>query len=253
MVHFCIRLAGIPIGVTCQFPYTEIYCRDYICDETAQVEVTVESEDILLERERDTVHDNGSGQYTDRSACLYELSALLRKISEALVSFNILLLHGSAIAVDGYGYLFTARSGAGKSTHAALWRQELMRSGHDVYMINDDKPFIKVTRNEILVCGTPWSGKHCLDTNRMVPLHAIGKIEKSITNLTTLLPKGEYWTTMIKQSYIPERPELAERVLSMLQIIIEKTPCCRISCNMEPAAAQISWEMMSKKAGVFDE
>ena len=246
MVHFCIRLAGIPIGVACQFPYTETFCRDYICDEFPQVDVTVEPEDILSERERNAVNNSDPGQ-VGLSQYYCELSALLRKICEALVPFDILLLHGSAIAVDNNGYLFTAKSGAGKSTHAALWRKELISSGHDVFMINDDKPFIKVSGDEILICGTPWSGKHHLDTDSMVPLYAIGKIEKSGINMTLSLPKNEYWTTMIKQSYIPEKPELAEHVLSMIQIIIEKTPCFRILCNMEPEAAHISWQAMRKE------
>lgn len=247
MGHFCIRLAGIPIGVACQFPYTETFCRKYICNEIPQVDVKVEPEDILSESERNKVNDSGPGQGKGLSECYCELSALLRKICEVLVPFDILLLHGSAIAVDGNGYLFTARSGTGKSTHAALWRKELISSGHDVFMINDDKPFIKVSADEILICGTPWSGKHHLDTDSMVPLCAIGKIEKSGTNMTVPLPKNEYWTTMIKQSYIPEKQELAEHVLSMIQKIIEKAPCFRILCNMEPEAAHISWQAMRKE------
>ena len=39
------------------------------------------------------------------------------------VIYDTILFHGSVIAVDGEGYLFTAKSGTGKSTHARLWRE----------------------------------------------------------------------------------------------------------------------------------
>ena len=34
--------------------------------------------------------------------------------------YDTFLFHGSAIAVDGAAYIFTAKSGTGKSTHARL-------------------------------------------------------------------------------------------------------------------------------------
>jgi serine kinase of HPr protein (carbohydrate metabolism regulator) len=56
--------------------------------------------------------------------------------------YDTFLFHGSAIAVDGVGYLFTAKSGTGKSTHARLWRELL---GARAVMVNDDKPLLRVT------------------------------------------------------------------------------------------------------------
>ncbi|MDD7517902.1 hypothetical protein [Ruminococcus flavefaciens] len=37
--------------------------------------------------------------------------------------YDTVLFHGSVIAVDGHGFLFTAKSGTGKSTHTRLWRE----------------------------------------------------------------------------------------------------------------------------------
>ena len=37
--------------------------------------------------------------------------------------YDTVLFHVSVIAVDGHGFLFTAKSGTGKSTHTRLWRE----------------------------------------------------------------------------------------------------------------------------------
>lgn len=241
MEYFCVKLAGIPIGVTCQFLNTEKRCRKYVCTDKPWIQVQIKEDDIHLEKDR---YFRSSNYRENFPEWYYEFTVLLRLISDALVPFHVFLMHGSAIEVDEKGYIFTAKSGVGKSTHAALWNQELKRLGHVVHMINDDKPFIKLGDDVILICGNPWSGKHLLDTNSMVPLQAIGKIERNETNVITKLSENVYWTTMLQQCYLPGYPEAVEQVLSMIQKVIEKIPCYKIQCNMSPNAAHVSWAKM---------
>ena len=40
-----------------------------------------------------------------------------------LLSHNGLMLHSSAVVMDGFAYLFSAPCGTGKSTHTNLWRE----------------------------------------------------------------------------------------------------------------------------------
>jgi serine kinase of HPr protein (carbohydrate metabolism regulator) len=54
-----------------------------------------------------------------------------------MVDYGVILFHGSALSLDGEGFIFTAKSGVGKSTHAGLYRELY---GERVEMINDDKP-----------------------------------------------------------------------------------------------------------------
>lgn len=65
-------------------------------------------------------------------------------------------MHGAVVAWKDQGYLFTAPSGTGKSTHLALWKKYL---GDQAEVINGDKPFLKVMEDEVWVYGTPWAGK----------------------------------------------------------------------------------------------
>ena len=83
---------------------------------------------------------------------------------------NCVLFHCSAVAVDGKAYLFTAASGTGKSTHTRMWRQHF---GGRAVMVNDDKPILRIKDDGIYVCGTPWCGKHGLQTNVEVPVQGI--------------------------------------------------------------------------------
>lgn len=77
------------------------------------------------------------GEY---SLSYLETLAVYRKIVTRLVFSDILLIHGSAIAVDGKAYLFTAPSGTGKSTHTRMCREYFKDRA---VMVNDDKPLNK--------------------------------------------------------------------------------------------------------------
>ena len=53
-----------------------------------------------------------------------------------LLKFDGMMLHSSCVEKDGFAYLFSARSGTGKSTHSHLWLKNL----EGTRIINDDKP-----------------------------------------------------------------------------------------------------------------
>ena len=53
-----------------------------------------------------------------------------------ILKFDGMMLHSSCVEKDGFAYLFSARSGTGKSTHTHLWLENL----ENTRIINDDKP-----------------------------------------------------------------------------------------------------------------
>ena len=113
MERFTLKLAGVAIGVSCQYNSIKEYCRDYLTDAAPDFSVSVSAEDI--EAERPYFEEERSSRYL-------ETLALYRRISDGLASYGVFLLHGSAIAVDGEVYIFIAPSGTGKSTsvHALM-------------------------------------------------------------------------------------------------------------------------------------
>ena len=67
-----------------------------------------------------------------------------------------LMLHASAVAYEGYAYLFSGPCGMGKSTHARLWQQVF---GEKAVIFNDDKPALRCVDGKWFAYGTPWCGK----------------------------------------------------------------------------------------------
>ncbi len=78
------------------------------------------------------------------------------------------ILHASWICYRDRAILFTAPSGTGKSTQAALW--ERLRGAE---LINGDRAAVFVTEDGALVRGIPFCGSSGVRKNRTMPLAAV--------------------------------------------------------------------------------
>lgn len=242
MCEFTISLAGKNIRISCLHPKMMRYCRDYLTDAPAEVHITSSQADIEYERQRSAKEDLLEG-IPIREFCddYLESLAIYRKIAVAMLEYDTLLFHGSAISVDGEGYLFTAKSGTGKSTHTALWRQML---GDRAVTVNDDKPLLRIEDSRVVVCGTPWNGKHRLGSNICVPLKGICVLSRGEENRIAPLPVAKALPLLIQQSYRPSDPVALTKTLALLDKLIRRTGLFALSCNMEPEAAVIAYEGM---------
>lgn len=243
MERFKMRIAGRVIAVDALYIPTRMYCERYLCDSELDFSVTLTPQDIVFEQEVTDQERAIEGLPTiimDKS--LLERTALQRKIAEKLFEYDTVLFHGSVIAVDGEGYLFTAKSGTGKSTHTRLWREML---GDRAVMVNDDKPFLRVMTDYIRVYGSPWNGKHGLGNNIDVPLKAICILERGEQNEIQQISANEAVSMLLQQSNRPLQPALLPKYLDILESISQKTAFYRMKCNMDPEAAQIAYQTMS--------
>ena len=212
------------------WPAAHKLLRDYQTDAPAELRIMTDWPDIEAEREL--------SEDKSFSAGYYELLAVHRKLSHALLDRDILLFHGSALSMDGEGYIFAAPSGTGKSTHARLWRE---RFGKRVTMVNDDKPFLKITENSVMVYGSPWDGKHRLSNNMSVPLKAIALIERAERNSIEPIDPANAVAALLQQSY---REEDMDAIFPLVLRLAELVPIYRLRCNMEPEAAEVAYEGM---------
>ena len=240
MKTFRIKLADITAQVHCQYPETQAFCRDYLTDSEPQFAVTITEDDVNAERKHFFDGNRIAGFY------LEEL-ALYRKLAEKLITYQIYLLHGSAIAVDGEVYVFIAVSGTGKSTHTALWRKLLTQQGHEVLMVNDDKPLMKLCDDRLYACGTPWNGQYRLSSDVALPVKAICSLNRSPQNHIEAITPSEAFPTLLQQTYRPGDPELLIRTLDMLQKSMKRVTFYRLDCNMEDDAAVLSYQTMKNK------
>lgn len=105
-----------------------------------------------------------------------------------------LLVHASVIRKDGYGYLMTAPSGTGKSTHTHLWFKHI--PGCD--LMNDDNPVVRVLENgEAVIYGSPWSGKTPCYRNIQAPIGAFVRIQQRPKNEIRQMSPIEAFTTLL--------------------------------------------------------
>lgn len=242
---FTIKLAGVPVAVTALFPETKEFCRDYLTDEPSVFSVEIIPPDILFEREKAAHEDALEGIPARHFSDQYlETLAVYRKIAFGLLDHHTLLFHGSAIAVDGSGYLFTAKSGTGKSTHTRLWREYF---GNRAVMVNDDKPLLKFTDSGVFVCGTPWDGKHHLSSNLSIPLKAVCILTRSRENQIRPITQKEAWPMLMQQSYRPSDAKKLASTLSLVERLGKSVELYQLGCNMERSAAKAAYDGMNSK------
>ena len=239
-----MKIAGHTAKINSLFESTPQYFRPYLTGDPAEFSVTVTKEmidfeqaDLLEEAHRDGFRPR---VFTDP---FLERAAIQRAFAEFLFDYNILLFHGSAIAVDGDGYLFTAHSGTGKSTHTRLWMQVL---GDRAVMVNDDKPFLELTANGVILHGSPWSGKHGLDANISVPLKGLCFLERGTENHIAPISAETVLPMLQKQAYQPLIEAKEANFLHLVDWLSASVPLWKLACNKNPDAATLAFETMSK-------
>lgn len=150
------------------------------------------------------------------------------------------MLHASAVVHNQKAYLFSAPSGTGKSTHTQLW----LKHFDDAYILNDDKPAIRLTPEGFVVYGTPFSGKTDWNVNKAVPLGGICAIERSETNYIEKMPEDEALFRILNQTLRPYDENKMEILLKILDKLINNTPVYKLHCNMDPEAVDVAYKGM---------
>ena len=245
MLEFSIKLAECVVSTELRFHSSKEFCQSYITSEKTNISVAISPLDIMLERQKTAWEDAQEGlPIRNLSDNMLEITALQRKITEEFFSRNILLFHGSVVAIDGNAYLFTAKSGTGKSTHTRLWREVF---GDRAVMVNDDKPFLEIRENQVIAHGSPWNGKHRLGENISLPLRAICILERGETNEIHPITPAQALPMLIQQSQRPQDKSKLPIYMDLIDQLSSRVSFYRMRCNMDPQAARMSYDAMRPK------
>lgn len=245
MEIFSVELAGVPVEIRCRYQENRIFLREYLTEKEPFFSIVPGEEDLLRTQENFDRMDRAEGIPPHRREDGFlENNAIHGLLAEKLTEYGVLLMHGSALCMDGEGYLFTARSGTGKSTHAQLWREVF---GERVWMINDDKPMLKITNESVTIYGTPWDGKHHLSRKASAPLKAIVKLERDTVNHIEPLSKADAFPVLMQQAFCSQKPSTMARILELEKILLDRVAFYTMSCNIEPEAAHVAWKGMQPK------
>lgn len=241
MTAFRMKLAGFPFEVHCLFENTKVFCFDYLTDEEPEFQIELTQIDIDNEREISRQQDLRDGKPVQNYSDAYlETIALYRKLAKPMLDRDCIIFHGSAVAVDESCYLFTAKSGTGKTTHTNLWLKNIKKS----FILNGDKPLIKIGKSSIMICGSPWRGKENYGCNCSVPLKAISILQRAKDNHIEPIQPTDAFQVLYQQTHHMDDVQDMAKTLHLLDILICNTKLYRLGCNMEDDAALLSYQTM---------
>lgn len=161
-----------------------------------------------------------------------------------LALFDGMMLHASCVVVDDRAYLFSAPCGTGKSTHVRLW---LKLFGERAYILNDDKPALRIIDGTVYAYGTPWSGKDDCSRNARAELGGIAVVKRAAENSVRKLQPHEAVFALMDQTARSVSPEVMQKCMGTIERIVETGKIYELSCNMDITAAKLSYETMSGK------
>ena len=230
-----LDIAGIVMDIRHENPLLNTQIADYLSDKDA--DFTVELDEAYIARE---IEEEIRGNFTF-PPYYSEYLAIYRYIATKMLEYDGFLMHGSAIAKDGRAYLFCAPSGTGKSTHTRLWRETFP----DCIMVNDDKPIIKKENGGFLACGTPWSGKHDLDTNVQLPLKGIVILARGAENRIERVKPETVLGLLFNQIYRPSDNEAYLKTIDLVGEMLSSCPVYKLYCNMDKEAAEVAERALS--------
>lgn len=236
-----IKIADIPLEVETQFD-SLYHAEEYETTEAPAFSVCITEQDLRDEERKsvmECVHEHIP--YPGYAATELENTAIYRKIAEKLPEYDALVFHGSAVAVGNRAYLFTAKSGTGKTTHTNLWLKNIEGS----FVVNGDKPILRVMDGKPVVCGTPWMGKEGLGQNGIVPLAAICFLDRGQENRIENVAFQAAFPRLLGQSYRPETGAGVVKTVKLLEKIGQSVPLYELFCNMEDEAALVAFGGMA--------
>lgn len=163
-----------------------------------------------------------------------------------LLKFNGLMLHASAVEMDGKAYLFSAPSGTGKSTHTRLWQSTF---GEKARVFNDDKPPLRFLDGVWYAYGSPWCGKDGININTKAPVAGICFLKQAPENRIRRLDAFEASQKIIWQTMHKFKTEGSlDLMLSHVEKLVERIPVFELENRPEPEAALLSYNTMRQAA-----
>lgn len=225
------KIANLTVAMD-TFGRTVTQAEPYLTDSCEKPDITIRSDWKALQAAQPHLSDEDS-EYLMTGGSFYR----------QLVNFDGMMLHSSAVVRDGKAYLFTAACGTGKSTHTQLW----LKNFPDAFILNDDKPALRLEDGKFYAYGTPWSGKTAQNRNLRVELGGICVLRRGAENkIVRYTGRGALYD-ILEQTVRPRDPVRMGKLLEIMDRLMTLVPIWKLECNMEPEAAHTSYNAMSGK------
>ena len=155
-------------------------------------------------------------------------------LERMLLPYDRFFLHSSAVIYQGKAYLFSAPSGGGKSTHAALWQKH-----YDAVLLNGDKVLIHTERDGCMAYGSPVAGSSGIYKNIGAPIAAVFLLKKGAENRLTSLSKRTGLLSLYSEAIKSHHdPMFNHQLLDLLEKMQTCVPIFSLECLPEESAVQ---------------
>ena len=226
------KICGLSVKMS-SFGRTVTQAEPYLCDKVETPDIVIASDWRALKARQPHLSDEDSEYLTTGASFYYQL-----------LKFNGMMLHASAVVVDGEAYLFSAPCGTGKSTHTSIWRRVF---GERAVILNDDKPALRLENGEWFAYGTPWSGKTDQNLNLRAKLKGICILRRGAENKIERFRGSRAVFALLEQTARPAAAQGRELLLEMLDKLLRAVPVWQMECNMEDDAAHTSYNAMKNE------
>lgn len=208
-MEFTISIANTSILIQSIHSSSYNTCKDYLITANEKPDIVIRIDEAMIRDEQ--LRAQQSSEIAQSPKAL-ERVLVQRKVTESLLFRNILLMHGAVIAVNRVSYMFTGKSGTGKTTHINKW----LENAQDSFVVNGDKPFIIIKPEGVFACGTPWCGKENMGKNTIVPLESIIFMERSDKNHIEPVAFKTAFPNLLEQTYRPGNSDMMKKTLELL-------------------------------------
>lgn len=233
MAFYKYRIAELNVSMNLFGNRVKNQAVPYLCNFKGKPDIIINFDKSIVE-DYQNKHPNLS--FDD---CEYIIAGIY--FYKRILKYNGFLLHSSAVVYKDKAYLFTAPSGTGKSTHTSLWLKNLEGS----YILNDDKPAIRIINDQILAFGTPFSGKNDINVNKGVPLGGITYLTRGSENHIFKVNMPQAINILLWQTTRSANENVMEKTSYIIDKILTKVNVYQMSCDTSDNAFITSFEMLT--------
>lgn len=170
----------------------------------------------------------------------YVLSGML--FFEMALKEGYLPIHASCIDDHKHTFLLSGPSKSGKSTQT----NHFMRAYPQATIINEDKPLIYFKDKIPYVIGSPWSGKHVINTNIERPLDYLFFIQKNTTNQMSKLNRKETIKQVFKNIHRPGDEYLVDQMMVIVEQMIDYLKIYQFNCTNDISSSIYLYNFMEE-------
>ncbi len=247
MNHFILLLAGIQLNILTKYPETIRYFKAFAPKDSVHCLAVSDCDDPILTCNDITANifipEKDWQEYKSWGIidCPHsEYSLLTEYCSDAILKYDCVIVHATAIRWRNHAYLICAASGTGKSTQTR-WLQELCPG--DFKVICGDRPILSFEESSISVFPSPWNGKenwHGADSAPIAGLILLERGEENkLVSLTTKEAILPMYTHFIHSAWDMDN---IRKVAELETRLLQAVPTWKLTSHDVPASTKLLLE-----------